>query len=328
MTIKLGINIIPMMPVTEIIEMAHAAEDLGFEYLIVSDEGLMQDVYVVLGVLARETQKIKIGPCTNGYTRHPAVTAAAMASLNEISNGRAFITLIAGGSLVLGPMNIPRQSPLGVARDTIEIMRRLWKGDSVTWQGERFALTKAQLAMGRTDNMPIWFAPRGDKMCELTGEMADCALMMVKADLPTGFSLVDRGSEKTGNRPLRAFIDNIAYTPEMIARTTAFFPHVVVDTPARQLSGFLSEAQIAEIQEAVKTGGAEAAKSLVTTQMIKGYKIAGTPEESSRALRQIVDEVHLDIFVLNIVRGGLQDNLKIIKDVHEIVRQADALAGL
>ena len=322
---KLGINIIPSMPVEEIIETTCAAENLGYEYLILADEGFMQDVYVVLGALTHETHTMKLGPCTNGYTRHPAVTAAAMATLNEISDGRAFITLVAGGSVVLGPMNIPREASLAVVRDTVEIMRRLWSGEAITWQGERYALSNARLNMGKQENIPVWIAPRGDKMCELTGEIADCALLMVKADLPAGFELVDKGSTKTGNLPQRAFIDNIAYTPDKIAATTAFFPHVVVDTPTRQLRGFLSEAQIAEIQSAVKAGGHEAAKKLITTEMVKGYKIAGSPDECAQTLRSIVDNRKLDIFILNIVAGGLKNNLQILEDVRKIVDQAEKL---
>jgi len=320
--VKLGINIIPSMPMQEVIDTAVAAEQLGYEYLMLADEGFMQDSYVALGALAQATTTMQLGPCTNGYTRHPAVTAAAMASLNELSGGRAFITLIAGGSVVLGPMNIPRQAPLAVLRDTVEIMRRLWTGEAVTWQGERFALTDARLTMGPQD-IPVWVAPRGDKMCELAGEIGDAAMLMVKADLPAGFGLVASGSTRSGRRPLRAYIDRIAYTPEAIAATASFFPNVVVDTPARQLRGFLSEEQIAEIQAAVKTGGSAAAEKLITLEMLQGYKIAGTPAECSRIFRSLVDQNQLDVYILNIVAGSFSSNLRLMEDTLKIIQDAE-----
>lgn len=325
--LQLGINLIPSMPVKEVIETAEAAEDLGFEYFLLADEGFMQDVYVCLGAIARHTTRMRLGPVTNGYTRHPAATAVAMATLNELSAGRAFITLIAGGSVVLQPMNIPREKPLLVARETIEILRRLWTGEKVTWEGQRFQLREAQVQMGSAGDIPIWIAPRGEKMLQLAGELADGVMLMVKADLRSAFEIVGRASAARGRRPLRAYIERMAYTPEMIQQTAAFFPHVVVDTPVRQLQGFLSDEEIRRLQAAIASGGASAAARLITTEMIKGYKIAGTPEECSRELRRVIDENCLDVFVLNIVSGGFEKNVQMMKDVLSIVHAAEKLAS-
>jgi len=324
--VKIGINIIPSMPVKEIIETAVAAEEMGYEYLILADEGFMQDVYILLGAIARETRGMKLSPCTNGYTRHPAVTAAAMASLQDLSGGRGFITLIAGGSVVLNPMNIHREAPLSVMRDTVEILRRLWSGEKVSYQGKSLAITDAQIATGRKLDIPIWIAPRGEKMCQLAGELSDGAMLMVKADLKEAFGLVDQGRMLKGRQPLtRIFLDRIAYTPAMIEETTAFFPHVVVDTPARQLKSIMRDDQVQVIQKAMKEGGAAAAKKLVTMDMLTGYKIAGTPDECSQTFRTVVEEHQLDVFILNIVAGGMERNLKYMQDVLEILKKSGCL---
>ncbi|RQW77917.1 MAG: LLM class flavin-dependent oxidoreductase [Methanothrix sp.] len=325
--VKIGINIIPGMPVKEIIETAVAAEEIGYEYLILADEGFMQDVYVLLGAIARETKGMKLSPCTNGYTRHPAVTASAVASLNELSGGRGFLTLIAGGSVVLNPMNIAREAPLSVMRDTVEILRLLWSGEKVSYQGKRLSIKDAQITAGRQDDIHIWIAPRGEKMCQLTGEIGDAAVLTVKADLGDAFALVDQGSMKTGNKPARIFLDRIAYTPKMIEETTAFFPHVVVDTPARQLRAFIQEDQIQMIQEAIKEGGAEAAKKHVTMDMLKGYKIAGTPDECSQTFRSLVEEHRLDVYILNIVAGGFEKNVQYMRDIYKILQESGCLTA-
>ncbi|MFV2039523.1 MAG: LLM class flavin-dependent oxidoreductase, partial [Acidimicrobiales bacterium] len=108
--LKLGALLIPAMPVEEIVETIVAAEENGLDYCLVADESLMPDAYVTLAAAARETSRIRIGPVTNGYTRHPAVTAAALASLNELSSGRAIVTLVAGGSMALSPLSIKRDT--------------------------------------------------------------------------------------------------------------------------------------------------------------------------------------------------------------------------
>jgi 5,10-methylenetetrahydromethanopterin reductase len=325
--VQVGINIIPGMPVKEIIATAVAAEEIGYEYLILADEGFMQDVYILLGAIARDTLEMKLSPCTNGYTRHPAVTAAAMASLQELTGGRGFITLIAGGSVVLNPMNISREAPLSVMRDTVEILRLLWSGEKVSYQGKRLAITDAQITAGRKVDIPIWIAPRGEKMCQLAGEIGDGAVLMVKADLGEAFGLVNQGSKVSGHNPTRVFLDRIAYTPAMIEEAEAFFPHVIVDTPARQLRAFMQEDQIQMIQKAIKEGGAAAAKKYVSTEMLKGFKIAGTPDECSQIFRSLVQEHHLDVYILNIVAGGFENNLKYMKDIYKILKDSGCLTS-
>jgi len=93
--IELGIEIMPEIPVTEVIATICAAEEIGYAYCLLNDERLMREGYAVLAAAALKTTRIRISPVTNGYTRHPALTAAGAATLNEISNGRAFVTLVA-----------------------------------------------------------------------------------------------------------------------------------------------------------------------------------------------------------------------------------------
>ena len=141
--LKLGTIVIPVMPADEIVALIVAAEEAGLDYCLVADEGFMPDVYVALGAAALQTSRIHLGPVTNGYTRHPAVTAAAVATVNELSAGRAIATLVAGGSSVLDPMGIKRVEPVATVHDSMEVMQRLWTGEPVTWAGSRHRLTSA-----------------------------------------------------------------------------------------------------------------------------------------------------------------------------------------
>lgn len=319
--IKLGINIIPVMPVDEIIKTAQAAEDIGYDYCVLADEGFMPDVYIVLGAIARNTSRIIIGPVTNGYTRHPAVMAVAMATLNELSSGRALATLVAGGSLVLNPMNIQRKSPLVVIRESVEVLRRLWTGEKVTYEGKWFELNSAQITMGKQD-IPIWLAVRGSRMLELAGECADGVMLMVKADLGTALEIVEKGSARSSRRVQRVYIDRIAYTKEMLEEARTFFPHVMVDTPIRQLKGFMTDDEITQLKEAVESGGAAAVARLIKPDMIKSFTIAGNPEECSNIVKKLVQDHQLDVFIFNIVSGGFENNVRMMKDVHSIVSSA------
>jgi len=313
---KLGLNIIPVMPVSEIIALIQAAESLGYEYCLLADEGMSSDVYVTLGVAARETEKIFLGPVTNGYTRHPAVTAVATATLNQMSNGRAILVLVAGGSVVLDTFVIQREKPLTVVKESIEICRKLWSGDSISYEGEIFSLKNAHLEAG-FQNIPIWIAARGKQMLQLAGRTADGVLLMVKSDIGPALELVSQYE----NKPKRIYMDRIAYTEQMIEDATHLFPYVLKDTPERQLLGFLNDAEINRLKQALAIGGIDAVPKLITQDMIKRYKIAGSPQECKQTINQLKVDHQLDMFVVNVTTSGLIKNIQMLDDIFSIVNE-------
>ena len=321
--IEMGLQIIPTMPVQEVLDTIRVAEELGYQYCVMADEGFMPDVYVTLGIAARETSTIKLGPVTNGYTRHPAVTATAAATLNEVSGGRALVNLVAGGSMVLRPMAIPRETPLTVIRETIDILQRLWGGEQVSYQGKRYQLDSAQIALGFHE-IPIWLSVRGPKLLELSGKQAEAVVLMGKSDLGPALEIVEQGSAQTGNRPKRIYLARIAYTPEMLAAAAKVYTYIVMDSPPRMLRGLgLTDEQIENIQTAVKSGGPDAAAKFVTPEMIKRYQIAGTPEECSATLQAQIVEHQLDMFLLDIMSPGLEANTRLMRDMAKIVQNAN-----
>jgi 5,10-methylenetetrahydromethanopterin reductase len=311
---KLGINIIPVMPISEIIAIIKAAESIGYEYCLLADEGMTPDVWVTLSLAAGETSKIFLAPVTNGYTRHPAVTAVATATLNQISAGRGALVLVAGGSIVMDTFMIQRDKPLSVVRESIEICRKLWSGMTVNYAGETHSLKNARMEIP-SQNIPIWIAARGEKMLQMAGSYADGVLLMMKSDIGPAVELINQYE----NKPLRIFMDRIAYTEQMIEDATHLFPYVLKDTPERQLSGFLKDDEIKQLKQALESGGTEAVAKLITQDMIKRYKIAGTPQECKQTINQLKDDHQLDMFILNITSAGLEKNLQMLSDVYSIV---------
>lgn len=85
---------------TESAAAAAAAEVEGFDGVMFPDtQGLSGDPYVALALAARATERIGLGTgVTNPYTRHPAVTASAIASVQAESGGRAVLGIGRGNS--------------------------------------------------------------------------------------------------------------------------------------------------------------------------------------------------------------------------------------
>ena len=71
------------------------AESQGFTFVGLFDSPYnFQDIYPYLGIAATQTEKVELGPyVTNPLTRHPSVTASAVATLDVLSEGRAFLGL-------------------------------------------------------------------------------------------------------------------------------------------------------------------------------------------------------------------------------------------
>src|SRR5574342_464283 len=87
------------------VQLAKLAEDLGYENFWVGDSHMIwRELYVLLGAIAVTTKRLRIGPgVTHPEIRHLTVTASAMATLNELSEGRALLGMGVGAT---GPENI------------------------------------------------------------------------------------------------------------------------------------------------------------------------------------------------------------------------------
>lgn len=317
--IELGLQIVPTMPPGEAVETIRAAEELGYAYAMVADEGLMLDPYALLGAAAGATAAIRLGSVTNGYTRHPAATAAALATVDQMSGGRAFVTLVAGGTMVLRPMGIERAEPLAVMADAIEMMRLLWGGEPVTWRGRRFRLEEARIETG-PHRIPVFVAARGPGMLKLAGARADGVVLMVKSDLGDALALAEAPDRDPGLAPLaRIYLDRLAYKPEMIEEAKHLYGYAVMDSPRRVLESLgLDDGAISELREAFRRGGPEAVAPLVTNEILARYQIAGTPDDCRRQLSELISAHRLDAFFVNVISPGLAANRALLAEAAAI----------
>jgi 5,10-methylenetetrahydromethanopterin reductase len=101
---------------------------LGYRYLWLTDSSLhARNCYCYLTLAAARSGRLLLGTAvTNPVTRHPAITAAAAATVDEISGGRMLLGIGAGDRplLALGL----RPSPLADLEAAITGIRRLWRG--------------------------------------------------------------------------------------------------------------------------------------------------------------------------------------------------------
>ena len=162
----------------QLVNLARQAEALGFDTFWYADERLYRETYTGLAACAMATSRIALGPAvTDPYTRHPAITAAAIASLDELSDGRAMLGYGAGigGFHNLG---IELRRPAAALRDGVTIIRRLLAGETVTYRGEMVSIVDGSLAFPARADIPIYLAAEGAFVCRLAGEIGDGVILM------------------------------------------------------------------------------------------------------------------------------------------------------
>jgi 5,10-methylenetetrahydromethanopterin reductase len=127
---KFGIEFVPNEPIEKIVKLVKLAEDVGFEYTWITDHYNNKNVYETLALIAAGTETIKLGPgVTNPYVRSPAITASAVATLDELSNGRATLGIGPGDKATFDALGIEWVKPVQTIKDAIAMMTILLKGE-------------------------------------------------------------------------------------------------------------------------------------------------------------------------------------------------------
>jgi len=315
-SLPLSVNLMPTGPIEQVVELARLAEERGFERCWVYDEGLVtRDVYVTLAAVATATDRILIGPgITNPYVRHPGATAVAVASLDELSGGRAFLGLGAGGGLTLDPLALTRRRPLAAVEQMVGVLRSLWAGDTVSARGPVFDFDRARLDFGRPD-IEIILAGRGPRMIDLGGRVADGFYLSYvhKSLLPPTIARL-RAAQPGRARPFRiVYSTMVATTDDEREAARAQLSFRLVDSPpaVRRLVG-VSDAHVDRLRDALAEGGPSVAARHVDPDWVDQFVIAGTRTEASKELRTLLADGGIDEFqvpVTDLDRGaGLIDS--------------------
>jgi 5,10-methylenetetrahydromethanopterin reductase len=178
MALRTGLLILPAYDPARLVDLAALAEDTGYDDFWLADERFFREVYACLALCAQRTHRIRLGPCvTDPYSRHPALTAMAMATLDGISNQRAVLGLGAGVS-GLRELGVDTSRSAVAIREAVELIRRLLAGETVTVQGRVVSFTDGRLDFDppRAD-LPIYVASQRAAGCRVAGRVADGAIM-------------------------------------------------------------------------------------------------------------------------------------------------------
>ena len=292
MTRKLnfGLNLAGFGPVLETVRLSRTAEKQGFEYVWIADENpspLCRDVVVNVTAVAMKTSKIKIGTgICNFYTRHPALLAVFVSSIDEMATGRVALGVGPGGDMPLRPLGIKMwEKPLATVREGIEVVTRLLSGEKVDYEGEMIRTKGAKLAFLPKARIPIYLAARSPKFMQMIGEVADGSLLNTPLHyMKHAMRIVKEGAEKAGRNVRDVDIGNILpfavgdnnEAAQKKVKYLATFMSAFTSDLVHEELGTKPE-RIKAIRENVGNGQIGKAASFMTRDMTDEFSVAGPP---------------------------------------------------
>ncbi|MDA8043970.1 MAG: LLM class flavin-dependent oxidoreductase [Actinomycetota bacterium] len=307
------------VPPTGMVDLATSLERQGWHGLLVPDsECLSEDVFTGLTIAALSTTRLKLGTgVTNPYTRHPAVTAGAIASLDKLSGGRAVLGVGRGDSSL---------AHLGLAPAAPDVFERFLRrvkaylaGEAVPFDVEDLRGRQPVSTLGlagrptesrlhwleKTDRrVPLEVAATGPRVIRIGARIADRLLFGLGADhdrLAWGIDLARKAREEDGldscGLSLAAFVNVVPHPNRAVARrlasggVTAFSRFSVmhgkpvgpVDFTTAQTLG-----KIAEVYRMNDHGRHDAPHATVLpSEHIDRFGIVGTPNSCIQRLRDL-----------------------------------------
>jgi 5,10-methylenetetrahydromethanopterin reductase len=223
---RFAVNRLDMRSPAAFAASAQHAERLGFGAACVpSSPLLVQDPYVLLSHALAATSSLRLGPLIeNPVTRHPAVIAGSIATLERLAPGRTWLGLGAGDTAVrllgLAPARIAELEA------ATTLVRRLLAREDI----EVGARAPARLRHAAA--VPVWIAAQGPRTLRMAGRVADGVFLRAGCSplvLAHAVEQVRAGAREAGrdvsevrfSLVLHTVLDDDAARTDVIARAIA-----------------------------------------------------------------------------------------------------------
>ena len=318
---RFGVCFSPDPPPDRWVELSRLAESQGFEYVWLWDSHVLwQEVYPVFTLIARATERIRIGPLVpNPITRDPTVTASALATLDEISGGRMDMGIGRGDSArrVIGktPVSVERmERASGLIRDLVA-------GREVDYDGTPIQLTWAHW------DLPVWMAAYGPKALRAVGRVADGLIMQLADPFIVEWSLryLREGAEEAGRDP--GDIQIMCAAPSVVTDDLAsardqvrWFPALVSNHVVDLVNRYAGDELPQELTDYIRARdhydyadhgrrGAEHA-GFVTDEIVDRFCVLGTVEQVTKKLEELEG---IGVHQFNIYAMEIEDQERLIE---------------
>ncbi|GHE98723.1 LLM class flavin-dependent oxidoreductase [Streptomyces fumanus] len=298
---KFSYAMLPDYPLAESLESIRLADELGFHACYAADETWHKDLWLLFAAAAGRTSRIRLGPSVSPVTlREPTLIAQALATLDELSGGRAEGVLSSGNFGLLAQYRIDwaRTRPLSRVKEALHVVRTLLDEGSITFDGEFYAYDGLfTFARPVQERVPLKLgAMRGPKSFEAAGELSDgChhALSYTREAYEYAVRHIRAGAERAGrdwkSLDIGAWVV-FATGPDSAAAKDAARSMVGIyasSMPEEQLlRNGVEPGELKPVIEAIASGDLARGIELTSPEVAERLSVAGTPEECLDKIRR------------------------------------------
>ena len=183
---EFGVVLSSSWSASQIVECARVADQSGIDFLLLTDHYMTPisnqsvDAWTLLAALSMETKRVRLGTCVTPIPfRPPQMLAKIVATVDQLSNGRAILGVGAGWHRPeFEGYSRWDEDKVRVAktREAIELMTGLWTSrDALDFEGKYYVCKGAVLEPKpvQKPHPPLWFGTRGNYMLGLTRRYGD-----------------------------------------------------------------------------------------------------------------------------------------------------------
>ncbi len=295
MKLALGFN--PVLSILDAKRTVTRAEQLGYDSFWLHESLFQRDVVTYLSVMSTVTSRIRLGSgVINTFTRHPVTAATTFATLSELSGGRVNLGLGLGSFPtvpLIGHQVFPveKTRPLRRMKEYIQVMKMVWDGGKVEFEGEFFKVHDLTLGFKVEGKVPIYVASLSPRTQAFAAAVADGVILSPALNTAWGtgkmIENVKRGEAKKGAQVDRASYMMTSLDPDPKKATQAvrdfyFFVYQlseVVPPAVLEPYGVAGE-DLRRMKEAWKKGNVPEAKSLIPEEAIDALTLTGTTDHA------------------------------------------------
>jgi 5,10-methylenetetrahydromethanopterin reductase len=280
------------------LEYVRYAEQRGFEAVWQAESRLVRDAIVPMAAYAAVTERLKVGSgVINNWTRNIGLLAATFLTLDDLAPDRIYCGIGAWWDPLAHNVGIERKKPLLAMRETITVLRRLLNMERVSFDGEFVHVEGIELDVvhGRREprNVPIFIGATGDQMMEMTGEIADGAVL--NYCVPPEYNIKALELLEKGARKAHRNLDDLD-RPQLVVCSVDHDHDKAIDTTRGLLTQYLAQQPhiakasgvsmevVSQIQSILGWPATheqiEKAKHLVPEELIYRITASGTPAEA------------------------------------------------
>ncbi len=306
----------PWFTPQEQVDLARRSDALGLDSVWMA-ESYGQDAGVMLGLIAGQTERIRLGSAIMQIpARQPTTTAMAASTLDQISNGRFMLGLgLSGPQVSEGWYGVPFGSPLGRTREYVEIIRMALERQPVEYHGKHWSIPMVEggTGLGKPIRMvggpvqarlPIYLGVGGPKTIEQAGEIADGWLPFLfnPEDATEQMVSFEKGIAASGRQRADlqiapvvpcAIADDADAARDQVRPIIALYlggmgakeKNFYVETAERYGHGAAAHA----CQDLFLAGDIRGAQAVLTPEVLDTFAIAATPRTLEAKLRMYED---------------------------------------